>query len=86
MEAPDKIYAKYHETEIAYGFDIDKYPSEGTIEYVRKDRLMGWLEKELKTLSWDDDSMKTVTHGGGAETYGKIDFCKRVINKLNELV
>ena len=70
MEAPDKIYAKYKETDIAYIFDIDKYPSKDAIEYIRKDAIM----KKLKAQQ--DKCVFRSTYW---------DFWQAVINEVNKI-
>lgn len=51
MNTPEKIYAKYRETDSGYCFDVDKQPSEDTVEYIRKDLLLDWLRPSLSKES-----------------------------------
>lgn len=44
MKAPDKIYVEVCEDGI---FAFEKPPFEESIEYVRKDALMEWLENKV---------------------------------------
>lgn len=75
-DAPNKIYAKYSETELTYGFDVDKYPSEGSVEYIRMDTLLNWADKNKRSLMLSPASESTGI---------KIRAYDLLIQKLNSL-
>lgn len=85
MKAPDKIYVaadsefgfKNTKTAIAFSFE-QKFD---TVEYIRKDALLEWLQKEYETNKWfyDTHAKPNNLHSGRCEAY------KQVINKIESL-
>lgn len=83
--APDKIYVaadselgfKNTKTAIAFSFE-QKFD---TVEYIRKDALLEWLQKEYETNKWfyDTHAKPNNLHTGRCEVY------KKVIDKLNSM-
>lgn len=95
MKAPDKIYIPYYpnydgiDTHLSDDWfdsrDIDQYV-EGWKEYIHKDALIEWLQKEYKIVSWYDEKMRHVTGCvGDTSSSGKAEAYQSVINKLNSM-
>lgn len=83
MKAPDKIYLNRRHPE-PYWFNDKQLDSD--VEYIRKDALMEWLQKEYETASWYDEKMRHVTGCvGETSSSGKAQAYKSVIDKLNSM-
>ena len=54
-------------------------------KYISKSDVMEWLFERRKTLEWYYDVMKHVTHGGGGETYGKIEMINEILKMLKDV-
>jgi len=68
MKAPNKIYIPAEWMNVPSNL-FDTQPSTGATEYIRKDALLEWAEKE----QYDSDTIL------------QDDFWQKVIDKLNEL-
>ena len=79
MNIPKKVYAKYEETELYYRFEIDKYPKEGAVEYIRKDVMLSLLEQEK-----EDTGIGLCEYDAGHENC-RMELIASLTDKLNKL-
>jgi hypothetical protein len=87
--APDKIYVREYPDGLNQFWDKKKRDDVvATIhhEYIRKDALLEWLQKEYETISWYNEKMQHVTGCvGNTDSSGKAEAYKKVIDKLNSM-
>ena len=78
MEAPDKIYVP---TRFRLVDGLRVRESDTDEEYIRKDALLEWLQKEYDTNKWFYD-----THTKPGELHvGRCEAYKKVIEKIESL-
>ena len=86
---PDKIYIQSRAIDYwlpRQNIVYTKRLSDTSIEYLRKDALLEWLQKEYETISWYHEKMKHVTGCiGDTDSSGKAEAYKKVIDKLISL-
>ena len=83
MKAPDKIYT---DNRGAYAELPIFSQANANVEYIRKDALIEWLQKEYETVSWYDEKMRHVTGCvGDTSFFGKAEAYQAVIDKLNSI-
>ena len=83
MKAPDKIYLNRIHPE-PYWFKDKQLDFD--LEYISKDTLIEWLQKEYETVSWYDEKMRHVTGCvGDTSSSGKAQAYQAVIDKLNSM-
>lgn len=88
MKASDKICVALHQI-FDYDLDIQEVGHNGAEEYIRKDALLKWAEKELERL-WelvpDSDKVENKTATPMETRYlGQYMQMESVIDKLNEM-
>ena len=55
MEAPDNIYVPQHNIEAESIYDLCEFVVGGSVEYIRKDALLGLAKTKLSHLQEDFD-------------------------------
>ena len=88
MNAPDKIFIlnhkDYSDRRILNAFT--EKDNDTDIEYISKDALLEWLQKEYDTISWYHEKMQHVTGCiGDTDSSGKAEAYKEVIEKINAM-
>lgn len=84
MKIPDKIYIE--QKAVMYDLVNTEPCKPDDYEYIHKNALMEWLQKEYETASWYDKKMRHVTGCvGDTSSSGKAQAYQSVINKLNSM-